>query len=90
MIAMNAPEAWRAADAAASTAWRIEIDRASAREWAAAAKVAAADGMPVDRVDRRRFAVGQSRDLLERVHDVVENGVGFALLAGVPNQSFFY
>jgi alpha-ketoglutarate-dependent taurine dioxygenase len=83
-------EVWRAADVAASTQWRIELDSATADELAQTARRAAADGAPVHEVDRNRFPIGQAQQYTEQVHEHVERGTGFALLSGLPFKDLGY
>lgn len=83
-------EAWRAADVAASTQWRIELDSTTADELAQTARRAAADGAPVHEVDRQRFPIGQAQQYTEQVHEHVERARGFALLSGLPFMELRY
>ncbi|MFT5448649.1 MAG: alpha-ketoglutarate-dependent taurine dioxygenase [Gammaproteobacteria bacterium] len=77
-------EAWHAADVAASTQWRVELDSATADELAQTARRVAADGAPAHEVDRHRFPLGRAQQYTEQVHEHVERATGFALLSGLP------
>ena len=90
MQRLDGPAVWRAADMEASTAWRIDLESGIASEMAEAARRAAADGAPIVAVDRRSFAAPGADALAERIHDELENGVGFVVLGCLPFSALSY
>lgn len=84
------PTVWRAADMAATDRWRIPIAPGLANAMATAADRALATGVPPAEIGRRQFAPPEAEALWARIHDEVENGVGFAVISGLPFADLDY
>lgn len=90
MTKLEGPAVWRGADIRDRNDWRLPVDPALAKEMAAAARAAAADGAPAEDVDRRRLPLPGAEALATRVHDLLEGGPGFAVLSGLPVDRLAY
>ena len=80
------PMNWNADVVRDEAAWRIETPAALADELVLAARRAVADGAPADAVDRRRFDCPGLADFAGRIHAALEDGMGFAVVAGLPTD----
>lgn len=84
------PEAWRGADIQKQVGWRIGLDAAIADEMAAAARLAVAEAPAPQAVDRRHFRIPGAAGLCAEIHETLERGVGFAVIAGLPFDDLSY
>lgn len=87
---LTGPEAWRAADVLADPHWRIAIAPDIAGELARTAREVVAGGQPAHEVNREQFPLARAQAYTEQVHELLEQGPGFALLAGVPYAQLGY
>ena len=84
------PEAWRGADIQKQAGWRIGLDAAIADEMAAVARLAVAEAAAPQAVDRRHFRIPGASGLCADIHETLESGVGFAVIAGLPFDDLSY
>lgn len=87
---LGGPEVWRAADVMASTRWQVRLAPDVASELAQTAREVIADAVPAHDVTRDRFPIGRALDCTEQVHELLEQGPGFALLSGLPYAQLGY
>ena len=90
MSELQGPAAWRSAEISQSTRWRFELEPAVAAQMAEAARTAAAACPSVADVDRTHFHIPLAEGLCDRIHDELENGVGFAVVGGLPFDGLTY
>ena len=83
-VNVSGPQVWRAADFPVSRAWALPLDARQVAEIDAAVVAAQAAGVPFDRLTRDRFPLPRTAPLLERLLAELEEGCGFAALAGYP------
>lgn len=80
------PANWRAAQLADNQRWYVELTPAHQREIEAAVAASTAARQPIHDISRDSFALPSLGPLLARVHDQLTDGLGFALLRGLPMQ----
>lgn len=90
MPKLQGPEVWNSAEIGQSARWRFELEPAIAAQMAAAARAATAACPTPEEVDRTHFDIPQADGLCDRIHDELENGVGFAVIAGLPFDALTY
>lgn len=74
--------AWKARDVQDDTSWIYRFDAAAIAELDAA--LARVKHMPITEITREDFPLGKVADDLGRVAEQVENGIGMAVLRGLP------
>ncbi len=82
--AVNGFEAWKTLDVEGRDDWRFALDDAAAQCLVSTTRRAAADGLDVFDIVRERFVVPGAAELFSSIHEQVEQGLGFALLSGLP------
>ncbi len=76
--------AWIAADFPTPESYRRPLDREMIAELESAARQALASPTPPHAIGYRKAALPITANVLSRAYDDVENGAGFAVLAGLP------
>lgn len=90
MAELQGSSVWNAAEISRLTRWRFELEPAIAAQMADAARAATAACPTAVDVDRTHFNIPLADDLCARVHDELENGVGFAVVASLPFDELTY
>ncbi len=90
MSELQGPAVWRSAEINRSTRWRFELEPAVATQMAEAARAALASCPSAVEVDRTHFGMPPADGLCDRIHDEIENGVGFAVIGGLPFDDLNY
>ncbi len=90
MARLAGPEVWRSADVQRTSGWRFELDPAGAEEVAAAARAAVAEISDPADVGRKQFRIPGVTNLCDRIHETLETGGGFAVIAGLPFDGLTY
>lgn len=80
----HGPAVWRAAEVAADTSWRVDLDDLQRRAIADAARDAARRGVTTDTMTADRFALDTMTDAIASWSRMLERGRGFLLLRGFP------
>jgi len=90
MAELQGSPVWNSAEISRSTKWRFELGPAIAAQMADAARAAATACPETVNVDRTQFSIPLAAGLCGRVHDEIEYGVGFAVVAGLPFGALTY
>jgi hypothetical protein len=78
------PAGWRAADMAEHGRWTRVLDARQRDELEAAVAHAAASGQPLPDLTAQHFPLPTLGPLMESLRGVLEGGIGFSLLRGLP------
>lgn len=83
-------DVWRGSDFSSYRSWVYELTRPMIDEIKDATLAARRRGIGLDRISRNEFPVPALHGMLEHVYDDLENGCGFAVIAGMPVEAMPY
>jgi hypothetical protein len=87
---INDATVWHAKDFARPRAWVHQLPRESADELEQSVRDATANGIGFADVRKQDFSLRSTASILRTVFDELENGPGFAVIAGFPVDRFSY
>lgn len=82
------PAAWRAQELGDVTRWRVPLSEAEIDEIITATRHAVENNLQAGEFGADGFDVPLFAKRAERIRDMIENGVGFVVIAGVPVDRF--
>jgi len=84
---ISGPSAWKGPDLQNSDEWLERLDETALEEIDAALAGVQERGLSLP-FDKEAFPLPQTSELLERITDRLENGLGFVLVRGIPRERY--